>query len=80
MVELENSRFVEQVHGDREMPEKHGTNDANGGDGPPKHGDSRGDPSGESWEGITYRFHHPLVQQTLYNLTPIRDRRKVRMR
>ncbi|KAG5179495.1 hypothetical protein JKP88DRAFT_326482 [Tribonema minus] len=68
LVELESSRFLEQLHGEM------GGAVALGGEGDREGGAKQGD---GQWEGVTYRFHHPLVQQTLYNLTPIRDRRKI---
>lgn len=52
-----------------------------------RHADGSGTPlttsginsnSSSSINDVHYKFHHPLVQQALYNLTPLSDRRKVR--
>jgi hypothetical protein len=89
LIELESSRFLEQID-PAHINSKHGVSvaQAAAAAAAAKGSSSITSSSNSSTTGssgsssssaldVWYRFQHPLVQQALYNLTPLSDRRKV---
>jgi predicted ATPase len=89
LIELESSRFLEQID-PAHINSKHGVTVAQAAAAAAAakgstsnnsssftSGTSSSSSSSSSALDVWYRFQHPLVQQALYNLTPLSDRRKV---
>jgi predicted ATPase len=89
LIELESSRFLEQID-PAHINSKHGVTVAqaaaaaaaakgstNNNSSSFTSGSTGSSGSSSSALDVWYRFQHPLVQQALYNLTPLSDRRKV---